>query len=194
MNPESDVQTFVAMSDEALAARCANRPVDDAAWMAFYVRFHGYVRYLVWSRLGGSAVEVDDAVQQAFLKIFLALPRYRTRKAKLKTFLTKTVRNTVIDVWRHGAKLREVSHSLEEDLSVLRLQAKQDPEILHEAAEHLVRCLTDKSKVPFYLDVLQGEKAEELMGRHHVSDDAIRKAKRWLRARLGELLDKLPNY
>jgi len=185
---------FAALSDEDLAGCCAKRPVDEEAWLAFYVRFHGYVRYLVWSRLSGSVGEVEDLVQQAFLKIFTALPKFQKRKAKLRTFLSTVVVNLVIDFLRHGARLREQTYSLEDDLGVLQLHARQDPGILHQAAEHVVNRVANTSRIPFLRDVLRGETAEELCRRHAVSVHDIRTAKRWLRARLAELPDKLPNY
>jgi RNA polymerase sigma factor (sigma-70 family) len=185
-----------ALSDEELAMCCSKRPVDDEAWYAFYTRFHGYVRSLVWSRLGGSGSvsEIDDVVQQAFLKIFTALPKFSKEKAKLKTYLSRVVVNLVIDVLRHGARRRDLRHSLEEDLSVLQLYAAQDPEIFRQAAEHIVDRLADKSKVPLLRDVLRGETIQVLRKRHKVSVEKINEEKQWLHERLGEIPDKLPNY
>lgn len=184
---------YEGLSDEELVKVCAGRPVNNEAWIVFDARFHQYIRSRVRYEFTGSRAETDEIVQEAFLKIYNGLPRYMEHRAGLKTFISRIVRNLVIDCFRHG-RMSVCGQSLNEEIEDLHLLAAQDPDVLHKAAEHIVDRLGDKSNIPLIRGVLAGKSIETLCIECGLSEHKVKGARRWVHDRLREIADKLPSY
>jgi RNA polymerase sigma factor (sigma-70 family) len=126
-------------------------------------------------------------VQEAFTKIFRILPTYDSSKAQLKTYIAKVTTNLVIDYMRHGSELRLHTVSLSTDLSVLKVYAEQDSEVLRLAAEQIVDGLRDKSKVPMIRDLLRGREVKEICADYRVTEYQVYTTRNWLRDLLREV-------
>lgn len=182
------------LSDEELARRCMQRPVDDGAWEVLYNRFHGSVRGAVRRKLSWLANETEDVVQEFFKRIFLSLPDYDSSKASLRTYVSQVVASVVVDYWRHGAKLRSRTVSLGDELEILQVRAAQNPQILGAAAEHIINRLGDKAKSELMRDLLYGKAVKDVCAERGLTESQVYAARRWLRATLREINSELPNY
>ena len=191
---EEPSRPFEALSDEDLGAICARRPVNNEAWNVFYARFYRFIYKHVRNELAAQSHEVADLVQDAFLKIFKVLPTFNPAKSKLRTYVSFVITNLVIDHLRHGSELRSRSLSLENEIGVLQLWARQDPEILRRASERIIDGLLDKSKVGLIRDVLDGKDVKDICLAHGATEYEVYLARNWVRAELREISSTLPSY
>lgn len=83
-------------------------------------------------RMVGNKLEVDDVVQQVFVELYLALPRFRF-ESKLNTFIFRITVNTVNKLIRTGSRYVQlddtyketlVDESSEEELNLLERRRK----------------------------------------------------------------------
>ncbi len=79
--------------DERLIARCAAG--DQQAFALLVSHYQTQVYNLAWRYLG-EAEDAKDATQEAFIKVYHALPKYQGQ-AKFSTWLYRIVANTCID-------------------------------------------------------------------------------------------------
>ena len=112
----------------------------------------------------------------------------------LRTFVSFVVTNLVIDHLRHGSELRSRSLSLENEMTALQLQARQDPEILRRASERIIEHVEDGSKVPLIRDVLAGKDVKDICRDHGVTAYEAYTARNWVREQLHLVSDSLPSY
>lgn len=93
------------LSNEDLAAVCAQRPVVEEAWQEFWSRFYPLVYRKVLHMLEPFAHrsirgELDDIVQLVFLNILKRLPSYDREKSPFTAYLSLVTVSTVIDQLR----------------------------------------------------------------------------------------------
>ena len=82
-------------------------------------RLKSAVRRYIWSE-----TDVQDVLQEAFIRIFRNLHQFDERKAKVQTWATKIAVNTAITHGKRDFKrksLHYVSHTISEEPEVLRL-------------------------------------------------------------------------
>lgn len=82
-------------------------------------RLKSAVRRYIWSE-----TDVQDVLQEAFIRIFRNLHQFDERKAKVQTWATKIAVNTAITHGKRDFKrksLHDVSHTISEEPEVLRL-------------------------------------------------------------------------
>jgi RNA polymerase sigma factor (sigma-70 family) len=186
--------SFEALSDEDLCLACTRRPVNEAAWQAFYARFQPLVYNRVRYGLRLNASDIQDVVQDAFLKIFSNLHTFDPRKSSFKTYISYVITNLVIDHLRHGSKLRAHSFSLEAEIGILQLQAAQDPEILHRAAERIVDRVRKPTDVPLVRDLLNGTDVKDLCLKYGLSMSVVYEMRAWVVNQLREVSGEIPDY
>lgn len=183
---------FESMSEVDLVAACISRPVNQDAWRAFFKRFEKTVEGNVRRVLRHSVNDLDDVMQEAFSKIFEVLPTFDSTKSGLRTYLSHVITNVAIDCLRHGAKIRSITTSLEVEVGVFQVRARQDPELLRVAAQGIVDGLGDTIKARICHDVLRGVDVAEISKNYNVSKYSVYAAGRWLRDRIHEANSSLP--
>lgn len=123
-------------------------------------------------RLGGPSLDVEDVVQEVFVRVYEQLPRFRG-EAKLSTWLFQITLNEVRGRRRKAKVLRwfgraEPEDAVEEvpsnaDSPLTRMERTQDVRRLYQALDGL----KEKYRVPlvlFEIDGLSGEAIAELLG------------------------------
>src|ERR671912_447733 len=75
----------------------------DTAWAELHTNIRGFV-----ARRVRQPADVDDIVQQVFLRVHQALPTLRDAD-KLTAWVYQTTRRTIVDYYRAPAQRREVS-------------------------------------------------------------------------------------
>lgn len=178
---EEQPTDVAALSEHELVQLCLMRPVHQEAWYEFYQRFYETVRRQARRILQGFPAEIEDVVQDAFIRIFRVLPSYDPSKAQLRTYLTRIVTNLAIDHIRHGSRFRTQTLSLDADLASFKIYAEEDPEILRRAAEKIIDGLADKSKTPVIRDLLRGRKVKEICAEYGVTEYQVYATRTWLR-------------
>jgi RNA polymerase sigma-70 factor, ECF subfamily len=84
-------------------ARPADRPIDRADFTAIVRRHDHRLRGLAYKLLAGDRHRMDDALQEAYLRAFRALPGFRV-EADLGTWLYRIVYNACIDELRRDRR------------------------------------------------------------------------------------------
>jgi RNA polymerase sigma-70 factor, ECF subfamily len=123
--------SVLGVSDEALA-QAATRG-DHRAFHALYVRHRDEVASSV-ARTIGSGPDREDVVQEVFLQLHRALPRFRS-DARLSTFLRRITMNVAIDHVRRRCR----RPCIDRDSAALEtvLDTRQDPEQRSSARQQL---------------------------------------------------------
>jgi RNA polymerase sigma factor (sigma-70 family) len=186
--------SFEKLSDEDLCLACTRRPPDEAAWQTFYDRFLPLVSNRVRHGLGLNAADVQDVVQEAFLRIFSKLHTFDPARASFKTYLSRVVANLVIDHLRHGSELRAHSFSLEAEIDILQIQATQDPEILHRASARIVDRVRKASEIATVRDLLNGTEVKDISSKYGLSTSAVYEMRGWVVQQLREVSSEIPDY
>jgi RNA polymerase sigma-70 factor, ECF subfamily len=108
----------------------------DTAWAELHTNIRGFV-----ARRVRQPADVDDIVQQVFLRVHQALPTLRDSN-KLHAWIYQTTRRIIVDHYRAPAQRREVSAGMAVDV----VPAKQSADVTvdeHEesALQELAACL-----------------------------------------------------
>ena len=111
-------------------------PSTDTAWAELHTNIRGFV-----ARRVRQPADVDDIVQQVFLRVHQALPTLRDAD-KLHAWVYQTTRRIIVDHYRAPAQRREVSAGMAVDI----VAAEQPADVMvddHEesALQELAMCL-----------------------------------------------------
>ena len=111
-------------------------PSTDTAWAELHTNIRGFV-----ARRVRQPADVDDIVQQVFLRVHQALPTLRDAD-KLHAWIYQTTRRIIVDHYRAPAQRREVSAGMAVDI----VAAEQPGDVMvdeHEesALQELATCL-----------------------------------------------------
>ncbi len=74
---------------------------NEEAWSQLVARYQGRLLAFARGRIGGSAAEAEDLVQDTFVSFLKSLPAYKG-KAGIETYLFTILRRRVVDVFRSG--------------------------------------------------------------------------------------------
>jgi RNA polymerase sigma-70 factor, ECF subfamily len=112
-------------------------PSTDTAWAELHTNIRGFV-----ARRVRQPADVDDIVQQVFLRVHQALPTLRDAD-KLHAWIYQTTRRVIVDHYRAPARRREVSAGMAVDI----VPAEEPGDVTvdeHEASalQELATCLT----------------------------------------------------
>ena len=152
----------VTASDEELLARA--RKGDRGAFSELVDTYQSQIAATVVSMLGPSQ-EVDDVVQEVFIRFYQTLDRFRG-EASLRTYLTRIAINKTLDVLRR--RKRSLARVLSRDDERFRhKEPATDERDVHDAQERaqLVRAaiekLPPKQRAVVVLRMIEGYSTEE---------------------------------
>jgi RNA polymerase sigma factor (sigma-70 family) len=191
---EKDPRDWRNVSDENLALMCAVRPVDEEAWDIFYARHIDFVESVVRRRIIVPGQEIEDLCQTAMLRIFEVLPMYDPKRSRPRTFMARVIVNLAIDYLRRGKNARQLTDSIEDEITALQLRAVQDPRLLGAAAEYVLRRLRNKSSADLMLDLLHGKDVKIICQERNLAESQVYDARNWLREKLREVSAGFPEY
>ena len=159
-NPQSKVS--VAPRDEELVARAKHG--DRRAFRLLVERHQDAVARTVTGMLGPTQ-EVDDVVQEAFIRLYQSLDRFR-HDAAIGTYLRRIAINRALDALRRRKRIRarfvsrddgmETIHDASADES-LRLEVKEREQIVWQAIDKL----SPKHRAVIILRLIEGHSTEE---------------------------------
>ena len=179
------------------------RPLDDEEWVrraqegdagAYeeLVSRYGAIAQRVAYLITGSAAEAEDATQQAFVKAYYALERFR-REAPFRPWLLRIVTNEARNRIRSQGRQANVAVRLQEDRP--RGDAAPSPEaavLSKERSKSLMETLntlgeTDRTVIflRYFLDLSEAEMAVTLDCRPGTVKSRLSRSLRRLRATLG---------
>jgi len=117
-------------SDERLIAQ--SRQGDASAFGRLVERHKSYAYWQAWRWLGRNDNEADEAVQQSFIKVNIALGQFDCRRETFRTWLWDIVRNTCMDM-RRREEVRPKSHDTHNVVSEMSIKSENKP--AHERAD-----------------------------------------------------------
>jgi len=108
--------------DAKLVERCLSG--DEAAWEDL-VRTYSRRIYSISYRFTNSAANAQDITQEVFLRVFRSIKSFRRSEGTFAVWLTRLVRNLLIDHYRR-TRADRLTESIEDRLSVLEECASVD--------------------------------------------------------------------
>ena len=92
-----EIDDYIVADDQALVGLVLNG--DDAAFEHLFNRYRDAIHRLFVQRLGGSADDADDLLQETFIKVYLNIDRYDCGYT-FGQWVYTIARNTFIDFTR----------------------------------------------------------------------------------------------
>ena len=111
-------------SDERLIVQ--SRQGDDSAFGRLVERHKSYAYWQAWRWLGRNDNEADEAVQQSFIKVSIALEQFDCLRATFRAWLWDIVRNTCMDM-RRREKVRPKPHDPQGLMSEMSVKSEHEP-------------------------------------------------------------------
>lgn len=155
------------------------------------VEHHQAFAYAVAYRMIGNEAEAEDVVQEAFVKLWKALPGYR-EDVKLTTWLYKIVANLCIDYLKSGRRKAEQNRKAMHNLVI----SYSTPEKEWQHREWMVEVqeaaatLTPVQKAVFVLRDLQGLAVKEVCFLLEMSDTQVKGNLYHARKAIGQRLER----
>jgi RNA polymerase sigma factor (sigma-70 family) len=180
--------------DAELALRCARRdPLDEEAWRVLFTRLRPTVFYIVRNRLGGQPLEVaEELVQEAFLRLFTAIPQYNPELGSLSTFASGIAANLVRDFWRSprsasAASIESGPEPAEEAWESRNLEA-----LYNEVRADVIKAASPL-QVEIFEALLDGESVAEIVSHAGLSPATVYRAREVCRQLVRDALDRRRN-
>ena len=166
---------------------------DTRAFEALYRKHSRRVFAVVWRLSGGQAARAEDLVQEAFIRAWQALPKFRFESA-FSTWLHRLAVNTAL----MDIRSRAGNEDRETDDSPLEIMATHDTAGQRTSQridlERAVATLPERARAVLVLHDVEGWKHEEIaaeLGMAVGSSKAqLHRARNLLRTRLGEEHDR----
>ena len=194
-------RTAVGIADERMLIRRAQR--GDRAAFDELVRLHDRKVLQLAMRVVRSPEDARDIYQEAFLKVYRALPKFRFQ-ASFSTWLYRIVMNTAMDYLRRQKSRKELpapgrpEHADDFFHTVPETRAGMSPDRLLDAGEIRRRIgaaleeLNPRERMVFELRHFEGLKLRAIGEMCDTSEETVKnclfRATRKLRDRLGDLL------
>ncbi len=189
LEPAASVVSPPPAPDDDLVLVRAAVSGDARAFEALYRRHARRVFGIVWRLSGGQVARAEDLVQDAFIRAWQALPKFRF-ESSFSTWLHRLAVNTALMEIRSrsGAEDREtddaaLEHVASQDTAGQRMCEQMD-------LERAVASLPERARAVLVLYDIEGWKHEEIaaeLGMAVGSSKAqLHRARNLLRARLGE--------
>lgn len=148
--------------------------------------------YSVAFRFLGSAEDAEDVVQEAFVRVWKHLPKYRF-DVKLSTWLYRIVVNLCLDVLKSSQRKQQKDNvemnekwSFNNSTADREVHARELHALIQEAASEL----TPKQKAVFILRDLEGLLVEEVCSMLSMSAGNVKSNLYYARQQMGEKLKK----
>ena len=146
-------------SEESLAEGCRKRSLH--AYQRLFETHGGRMKSLAYNILGNSA-DAEDAVQEAFLKVYRAVDRFKG-EAAFSTWVFRILVNTCHDIRRRGRRRGvEVNDSESVDLLNALPEPGASDHPLRLSLEQSLRKLDPRSRTVFLLYEVEGFKHKEI--------------------------------
>lgn len=103
---------------------------DEAAWEEFLAYYRDFI-YMVLHQMNLYSVDVDDLTQEILIKIWKNLPNhiYDKDRARFRTWLSRLIRNQVLDHIRATQRRTRKHAAVAEDETVGRLPTITEPDV-----------------------------------------------------------------
>ena len=181
-----DARSFVDTDDALVRAAVAG---DMRAFETLYRAHVRRVHAVVWRLSGGNAARAEELTQEAFVRAWQALGKFRFESA-FATWLHRLAVNTAL----MDLRARRDNEDLETDDAVLSDLGSGDSAGTRTALgidlEHAVASLPPRARAVLVLHDVEGWKHEEIAIELHMavgsSKAQLHRARRLLRARLGD--------
>jgi RNA polymerase sigma factor (sigma-70 family) len=151
-------------SFDELWRRCAAMPPDQQAWTDLYRRFSHLVASWIIELAGGATqAEVEELVQETFLKAFRSIRNFDPALSSLTTYLRIIATRTAVDGWRRTKREKAVAVSFEDEIQALVLASypsPADPSVLERALRSRLSRVQPPQRLQVFEMFLDGKDAD----------------------------------
>jgi RNA polymerase sigma-70 factor (ECF subfamily) len=114
---------------KTLLMRAKNQE-DHAAWEEFVAYYRDFI-FMVLHQMNLYSVEIDDLAQEILIKIWKSLPNhiYEKDRARFRTWLSRLIRNQVVDHIRASQRRTHKHATAAEDETVDSIPTITEPEV-----------------------------------------------------------------
>lgn len=114
---------------QTLLMRAKNQD-DDAAWEEFAAYYRDFI-YMVLHQMNLYSVDIDDLAQDILIKIWKSLPNhiYDKDRARFRTWLSRLIRNQVLDHFRATQRRARKHAAAAEDETSDRMPMITEPDV-----------------------------------------------------------------
>ena len=114
---------------QTLLMRAKNQD-DDAAWEEFAAYYREFI-YMVLHQMNLYSIEIDDLAQEILIKIWKSLPNhiYDKERARFRTWLSRLIRNQVLDHIRATQRRTRKHAEAAEDKTVDSIPVIAEPDV-----------------------------------------------------------------
>lgn len=143
------------LSDDALMQRIQQQ--DEQAFTLLVDRYMTALHGFVWRMLGNSS-DVEDVVQETFLRVWYRAEQWQEGRAKLSTWMHRIAHNLCIDLYRQNRGIK-VDIELEEVQNVATATQPEDIWLqaeISQQVEHALQALPEKQRSAVILCHYQG--------------------------------------
>ncbi|MCM8531289.1 MAG: sigma-70 family RNA polymerase sigma factor [Lentisphaeraceae bacterium] len=184
----------------------AKNPSDQQAWEDFVFYYEKFIFHIL-HKMNLASADFDDLVQDVLLKLWKNIDKYDKQKARFRTWLGVTIKNTVLNHFESKAKRQQQKQVLvDEDENLINLELVSQPELEDVIAEEWKRYISGmamrniesvfsgKAIEVFKLSV-DGLSSQEISEKCGVSIDSVYTLKNRVKSRfvkeIKSLLDEL---
>ncbi len=156
-----EIDDYIVADDRELVQRVIDEG-DDVAFEFLFTRYRESIRRLLISKFGGSSLDVDDLLQETFIKVYINIHRYDPRYT-FGQWIYTIARNTFIDFCRK----RQDELPIDERLSTSesKIPTPEESVINSQKRLHIENCivrLTPTQQLLFRMRFLEEYSYEEI--------------------------------
>jgi RNA polymerase sigma-70 factor, ECF subfamily len=181
------------MTDQEVQATIRRAASGDQGAFRIIVSQNQSFLYAVAFRFLGNTADAEDAVQEAFVRLWKNLPSYRP-EVKLTTWLYKIVVNLSLDILKSGHRKHQKGRvEVQSYTSIISAQAADDElhaQELHAFIQEAASELTPKQKAVFILRDLEELPVEDVCSILSMSAGNVKSNLYYARQHMSEKLKK----
>jgi RNA polymerase sigma-70 factor, ECF subfamily len=169
----------------------------DTAAFRLLVDQHKRFVYAVAFRLVGDKEEAEDISQEAFIRLWKNLRKYRP-EVKLTTWLYKIITNLCLDYLKSGKRRKRLLEGPIDDLVQVAGLTRPDETMMHDELKSIViavaETLTPKQRIVFTLRDIEGLAVEEVAAICDMSAGTIKSNLYYARMKIAQKINAYYQY
>ncbi len=172
---------------------------DEHAWDDFVNYYHEFI-FMVLTKLGKKGAECEDLAQETLISIWEKLPelKYNKEKAKFRTWLSRVIKNKVIDDYRKLKTQTKLKQGYSEEQEKKLNSSDIDHMIEQEWEVHLIKLALNNISSQFsenslktFEYAMQGLSDHEIAEKLNQQPNTINKLKNRIKKRIIQEVENL---
>lgn len=150
--------------------------------------------FVISSRFLTNSADIQDAIQNAFMKAWKSFQQFDPEKATFSTWLFQIIRNECLDRWRAARKHQDVTLAEVREIPDRDLNQQMETIELYERILLLAEKLPDTQKSCFFMRDVQGLSVREVTERTRQSENSVKSNLHLARKKLKKWIEEEDKY